>query len=51
MGLSIDVFALVLNDCLSLKILVVFECIVRSKSVSVDGKRLLLTFDKEESHG
>jgi len=51
MGLSIDVFALAVNDCFSLKILVVFEWIVRSKSVSVDSERLLLAFAKKESHG
>ena len=51
MGVFIDVFALTVNDCFSLILLVVFEWIVRSKSVSVDGERLLLAVVEEESHG
>ena len=39
------------NHFFSLVILVIFERIARSKSVSVDGERLLLAVGQQESHG
>ena len=48
---SIDIFALVMNHGFSLVVLVVFEWIVCSKSVSVDSERILLAVTEEESHG
>jgi len=47
----IDAFTLTVNDCFSMIILVVFEWIVRSKPLSIDGERLLLVVIEEESHG
>ena len=51
MRVSIDVVALTVKNRLSLVVFVVFEWIVRLKSVSVDGLRLLLGDCEEESHG
>jgi len=47
----IDIFALAMNHGFSLVVLVLFEWIVCSKSVSVDSERLLLADAEEESHG
>jgi hypothetical protein len=47
---SIDVFALTVNYSLSPVVLVAFEWIARSKSVSLDGRRLLLAVADEESN-
>jgi hypothetical protein len=45
-----QVFTLAVKDCFSLIVLIVFEWIVCSKSVSVDGERLLLdTFGKSHT--
>jgi len=51
MGISIDIFPLTVNNCFSLIAFVTFEWIIRSKSISVDGERLLLAGIGEESHG
>jgi len=48
---SIDVFAVSVNDRFSLVVLVFLKRIIRSKSASVDGQRLLLVVTEEESHG
>ena len=47
---SIDVFTLAVNHCFSLVVFVVFKRVIPSKSVSVDGQRLLLVVVEEESH-
>ena len=47
---SINVFAIAVNHRFPLEILVVFEWIVRSKSIGIDGQRLIFAVIEEESH-